>query len=148
MVVLTNVITSFLDLRRPRTNGNDNVIQYDSLVTLPNSANTSSINNTCYRKNISEKNIVIVDPVEGKSVVVSIFFCKEAEDFDQNLTEVARKMKRERVSGNLLRDCIFIQGCLIQPKEFRNSSKGMAKILILSTEPSTQSLDPGVGGLP
>ena len=54
-------------------NGNDNVIQYDSLVTLPNSANTCKVNNTCFKKNISEKDIVIVEPVGAKSVVVSLF---------------------------------------------------------------------------
>ena len=128
----------------PRTNGNDNFIQYDSLVTLLNSANTRKMNNTCYRKNISEKNIVIVEPVDAKSVVVSLFFRKGAEDFDHNFTEVAREMKRQRVCGYLLRGCIVMQGCLIQPKEFRNNqglSKGVEKILILSTEPSTQSLE-------
>lgn len=128
----------------PRSDGNDSVIQYDSLVTLPNSAKTYKRNNTCYRKNISEKNIVIIEPVDAKTVVVSLFFCKGAEDFDHNLTEVAREMKRERVCGYLLRGCTIMQGCFIQPKEFRNnqsSSKGIAKILILCTEPSTQSLD-------
>jgi len=128
----------------PRTNGNDNVIQYDSLVTLPNNANTCKMNNTCYKKNISEKNIVIVEPVDAKTVVVSLFFRKGAEDFDHNLTEVAREMKRERVSGYLLRGCIIMQGCVIQPKELRNnhsSPKRIAKILILSTEPSTQYLE-------
>ena len=37
-----------------------------------------------------------------------------------------------------------MQGCFIQPKEFRNnqsSFKGITKILIVSTEPSTQSLE-------
>ena len=124
----------------PRSKGNDNFIQYNSLVTLPNSANTSKMKNTCYRKNISEKNIVIVEPVDANSVVVSLFFRKGAEDFDYNLTE----MKRERICDFLLRGCIVMQGCLIQPKEFRNnqgSSKGVEKILILSTEPSTQSLE-------
>ena len=128
----------------PRTNGNDNVIQYDSLVTLPNRANTSKVNDSCYRKNISEKNIVIVEPVDAKSVVVCLFFRKGAEDFDHNLTEVAREMKRERICGYLLRGCIVMQGCLIQPKEFRNNqgfSKGVEKIFILSTDPSTQSLE-------
>lgn len=128
----------------PRTDGNDSVIQYDSLVTLSNSAKTCKTNNACYRKNISEKNIVIIEPVDAKTVVVSLFFCKGAEDFDHNLTEVAREMKRERVCGHLLRGCTIMQGCFIQPKEFRNnqsSSKGIAKILILCTEPSTQSLD-------
>ena len=131
----------------PRTNGNDRFIQYDSLVTLPNSANTSKMNNTCYRKNISEKNInkiVIVEPADAKSVVVSLSFRKGAEDFDHNLTEVAREMKRERICGYFLRGCIVMQGCLIQPKEFRNnqrSCKGVEKILILSTDPSTQSLE-------
>ena len=128
----------------PRTNGNDNVVQYDSLVTLPNSANTCKVNYTCYKKNISEKNIVIIQPVDAKTVVVSLFFRNGAEDLDYNLTEVAREIKRERVSGHLLRGCIIMQGCCIQPKEFRNnqnSSKRIAKILILSTEPSTQSLE-------
>ena len=63
----------------PRTNGNDNVIQYDSLVTLPNSANTCKINNTCYKRNISEKNIVIVEHVGAKTVVVSLCFRKGSE---------------------------------------------------------------------
>jgi len=102
------------------------------------------MNNTCYKKNISEKNIVIVEPVDAKTVVVSLFFRKGAEDFDDNLTEVAREVKRERVSGYLLRGCIIMQGCVIQPKELRNnhsSSKRIAKILILSTEPSTQYLE-------
>ena len=128
----------------PRTNGNDNVIQFDSLVTLPNSTNTCKMNNTCHKKYISDNNIVIVETVDAKTVVVSMFFRKGAEDFDHNLTEVAREMKRERVSGCLLRGCIVMQGCVIQPKEFRNnqsSSKGIANILILSTEPSTQSLE-------
>ena len=126
----------------PRTNGNDDVIQYDSLVTLPNGANTSKINNTCYKRNISEKTIVIVEPVDAKTVVVSLCFRKE--DFDHNLTEVAREMKRERVCGHLLKGCIIMQGCCIQPKEFsinQSSTKRIAKILILSTEPSTQSLE-------
>lgn len=128
----------------PKTNGNDNVIQYDSLVTLPNSTNTSKMNKSCYMKNISEKNIVIVEPVDAKSVVVSLVFRKGSEDFDHNLTEVAREMKKGRICGFLLRGCTVMQGCLIQPKEFRNnqgSSKGVEKILILSTEPSTQSLE-------
>lgn len=128
----------------PRTNGNDNVIQYDSLVTLPNSANTCEIYNTCYKKNMSENNIVIVEPMDAKTVVVSLFFRKGAEELDQNLTEVARGMQRVRVSGYLLRGCIIMQGCFIQPKEFRNnqsSFKGITKILIVSTEPSTQSLE-------
>ena len=102
------------------------------------------MNNTCHKKYISDNNIVIVETVDAKTVVVSIFFRKGAEDFDHNLTEVAREMKRERVSGCLLRGCIVMQGCVIQPKEFRNnqsSSKGIANILILSTEPSTQSLE-------
>ena len=128
----------------PRTNGNDDVIQYDSLVTLPNSANTSKINNTCYKRNISEKNIVVVDALDAKTAVVSLCFRKGTEDFDRNLTEVAREMKRERVCGHLLRGCVIMQGCCIQPKELRNnqsSSKTIAKILILSTVPSTQSLE-------
>ncbi|XP_020625765.1 spermatogenesis-associated protein 5-like protein 1 isoform X1 [Orbicella faveolata] len=101
------------------------------------------MNHTCYKKYISEKNIVIVEPVNAKTVIVSLFFRKGSEDFDLNLTEVAQEMKRERVSVYLLRGCIVMQGCFIEPKEFRNnqsSSKGMAKILILSTEPLTQSL--------
>ena len=80
----------------------------------------------------------------AKSVVVSLFFRKGAEDFDHNLTVVEREMKRERVFGYLLRGFIVMQGCLIQPKELRNnqsSSKRIAKILILSTEPLTQSLE-------
>ena len=130
----------------PRLNGNDklNVVQYDSLVTLPNSANICKMNNSCNMKNLTEKSIVIVEPVDAKTVVVSLLFRKGAEDFDHNLTEVAREMKRERVSGYLLRGCIVMQGCLIQQKEFRNnqsSFKGIAKISILSTEPSTQSLE-------
>ena len=67
-----------------------------------------------------------------------------AEAFYHNLTEVAREMKRERVCGRLLRGCIIMQGCCIQPKELsinQSSSKKIAKILILSTEPSTQSLE-------
>jgi len=102
------------------------------------------MNDTCYKKNISEKNLVIVEPVDAKTVVVSLFFRKGAEDFDHNLTEVAQEMKRERASGYLLRGCIVMQRCFIEPKEFRNnqsSSKGIAKILILSTEPSTKSLE-------
>ena len=71
----------------PRANGNDNVIQYDSLVTLPNSANTCKI----YMKNMSENNIVIVEPMDTKTVVVSLFFRKGAEEFDQNLTELASR---------------------------------------------------------
>ena len=85
-----------------------------------------------------------MEPVDAKTVVVPLFFRKGAEDFDHNLTEVAREMKRERVCGYLLRGCIVMQGCLIQPKEFRNnqsSFKGIAKILILATEPVTQSLE-------
>jgi len=95
-------------------------------------------------KKLSEKNIVIVEPVDEKTVVVSLFFRKGAGNFDHNLTEVAREMKRERVCGYLLRGNIVMQGCLIQPKEFRNnhsSSKGIAKILVLAKEPSTQSFE-------
>jgi len=92
---------------------------------------------------MSENNIVIVEPMDAKTVVVSRFFRKGAEEFDENLTEVARGMQRERVSGYLLRGCIIMQGCFIQPKEFRNnqsSFKGITKILIVSTEPSTQTV--------
>jgi len=128
----------------PRTDVNDSVVQNDSLVTLRNSANICKMNITCNMRTIAENSIVIVEPVDAKTVSVSLFFRKGAEDFDHNLTEVAREMKRERVSGYLLRGCIVMQGCLIQPKEFRNnqsSSKGIAKILILATKPSTQSLE-------
>lgn len=127
----------------PRTDGNDNVIQYDSLVTRPNSAKACKKNDICYRKNISESDIVLVNPVDAKTVVVSLFLPNTAEDFDHDLTQVAREMKRERVSRSLLRGCAIMQGCFIQPKELRNnqsSAKGIAKILVLSTEPSSQSL--------
>ena len=53
-------------------------------------------------------------------------------------------MKRERVCGHLLRGCIIMQGRCIQPREFninQSSSKTIANILILSTEPSTPSLE-------
>ena len=95
-------------------------------------------------KNLSEKNIVIVDPVDAKTVLVSLCFRERAEDFDHNLNEVGGELKRERVCGYLLRGCIVMQGCLIQPKEFRNNqslSEGIAKILILATKPLTQSLE-------
>ena len=105
----------------PRTGANNRVVQYDSLVTLQNSANICKINNTCKMKNIAENSIVIVEPVDAKTVSVSLFCRKGAEDFDHNLTEVAREMKRERVSGYLSIGCIVTQGCLIQPKEFRNN---------------------------
>jgi len=62
----------------PRTNGDDNVVQYDSLVTLPNTVNISKMNNTCYKKNILERNIVIMEPVDAKTVVVSLFFSQRS----------------------------------------------------------------------
>ena len=55
----------------------ETTMSYDSLVTLPNSANTCKINDTCYKRNISEKKIVIVELVGAKSVVVSLCFRKE-----------------------------------------------------------------------
>ncbi|XP_078367762.1 ATPase family gene 2 protein homolog B-like [Oculina patagonica] len=127
----------------PRTDGNDNVIQFDSLVTLPNSGKTDKKSDICYKKNISENDIVSINPVDAKTVVVSLFLSNTAEDFENNLTQVAREIKRERVSRSLLRGCTIMQGCVVQPKELRNnqsSAKGIAKILVLSTEPSTQSL--------
>ena len=51
------------------------------------------INDTCYKKNIPEKSIVIVEPVDAKTVAVSLYFRKGTEDFDPNLTEVAGEMK-------------------------------------------------------
>jgi len=80
----------------PRTDANDNVVQYDPLVTLPNSAYICKMNNTCNMKTITENSIVIVEPVDAKTVSVSLFFRKGAEDFDHNLTEVnvAREIKR------------------------------------------------------
>lgn len=127
----------------PRTDGNDSLIQYDSLVTLPNSEKTNRKSDVCCKKNISEKDIVVVNPVDAKTVVVTLFLSNTAEDFDHNLTQVAREKKRERASCSLLRGCTIMQGCFIQPKELRNnqsSAKGITKILVLSTEPSTHSL--------
>ena len=45
--------------------------------------------NTCYKKNIPEKSIVIVEPVDAKTVVVSLFFRKGAEDFDAGMLNSA-----------------------------------------------------------
>lgn len=124
--------------------GNDNIIQYDSLVTLPNSEKRSKTNDIRHKKNISSKDIVIINPVDASTVVVSLFLSNSTEsDFDHNLTQVAREMKRERLARSLLRGPAIMQGCFIQPKECRNnhnSTKGIEKILVLSTEPSTQSL--------
>lgn len=124
--------------------GNDNIIQYDSLVTLPNSEKRSKTNDIRHKKNISSKDIVIINPVDASTVVVSLFLSNSTEsDFDHNLTQVAREMKRERLARSLLRGSAIMQGCFIQPKECRNnhnSTKGIEKILVLSTEPSTQSL--------
>ena len=127
----------------PRTDGNENLIQCDSLVTLLNRAKTREKNDNFYKKTISEKDIVLINPVDAKSVVLSLFLSNTYEDVDHNLTQVAREMKRERVSRTLLRGCVIMQGCFIQPKEFRNNqspTKGIAEILVLSTDPSTQSL--------
>lgn len=68
----------------------------------------SKMNKFCYRKNILEKNIVIVKFVDVKSVVVFLVFCKGFEDFDYNLIEVVREMKKGRICGYLLRGCIVM----------------------------------------
>lgn len=106
--------------------------------------NMSKMNKFCYMKNILEKNIVIVEFVDVKSVVVFLVFCKGFEDFDYNLIEVVREMKKGRICGFLLRGCIVMQGCLIQFKEFRNNQglfKGVEKILIFFIEFSIQFLE-------
>lgn len=128
----------------PRNDGQDKFVQYDTLVTLPNSNKTGRNNESCYKKNISLKDIAIINPVDAKSVVIALMLSSSDDDFEHVLTHVAREMKRERLARNLLRGCVVMQGCFVQPKECRNNrnvSKGIAKILVISTAPSTQSLD-------
>ena len=69
-------------------------------------------------KTITGNSSVIVEPVDAKTVSVSLFFPKGAEDFDHNLTEVAREMKRERVSGYLYKRLYRYAGML-------NSAEGI-----------------------
>ena len=126
----------------PRNYGPDNFVQFDSLVTLPNKK-TNRNKDSFYKKNISSNDIVIVNPVVAKTVVLSLVLSSSADDVYHGLTQSAREVKRERMSRSLLRSCVVMKGCFIQPKECRNihnSTKGIIKILVISTEPSTQSL--------
>ena len=75
------------------------------------------INDTCYKKNTPEKSIVIVEPVDVKTVAVSLFFRKGAEDFDHNLTEVAGEMKLVQL---FIKKCYRYAGML-------NSAEGIKK---------------------
>lgn len=126
-----------------RSDGNENFIQYDTLVTLPNNEKTCKKNSYRNKNNISSRDIVVIDTVEAKSIVVSLFLSNSAEGFDHSLTEAARNMKSERVCRSLLRSCTVMQGCVVRPKECRNrhsSPRGIIKIWIIATDPLTQSL--------
>ena len=127
----------------PRNGGQHKIIQYDTLVTLPHSNKTNRNGERLRKKKISSKNIAAINPVDAQNVIVTLALSNSVDDFQHGQTGVALEMKREKVVRSLLRGCVVMQGCEVKPKESRNnrnSFKGIAKILVTSTEPSTQSL--------
>ena len=138
--VVTDTGFVFCSLWPRNDDGQDKIFQCDALVTLPNSDITSRNNNSFYRKNISTKDIAIINPVDAKTVVVTLVLSNAADDYYHELSQVAQEMRRETIVRSLLRGCVVMQGCVIQPKECRNicnSFKGITKIFVISTEPST-----------
>ncbi|XP_058957645.2 ATPase family gene 2 protein homolog B [Pocillopora verrucosa] len=126
----------------PRSDGINKFLQFDTLVTLRNNPRVCQINNSPIKKNISSDDIVVIETFEAKSVVISLYLSNSAEDFDHGMTQVTRENRRERISRNLLRGLAVIQGCVVEPRECRNShssSKKIKKIIIIATDPPTAS---------
>lgn len=126
----------------PRSDGINKFLQFDTLVTLRNNPRVCQINNSPIKKNISSDEIVVIETFEAKSVVISLYLSNSAEDFDHGMTQVTRENRRERISRNLLRGLAVIQGCVVEPRECRNShssSKKIKKIIIIATDPPTAS---------
>ena len=129
----------------PRNDEQHKIIQYDALVTytLPDNDKTNRTGERFRKENVSSKNIVLINPADAQNVVVTLALSNSVDDFQHEQTRVAQDMKREKVVQRLLRGCVVMQGCEVKPKECRNnrnSFKGIAKILVTTTEPSTQSL--------
>lgn len=127
----------------PRDDGLDKIIQYDTLVTLPNCNKTSTDAKASYKKNVSIKNIAVIDPVEAKHVVIALALFSSGDDIQHDLNRAARDKRRDLQAQRLLRGCVVKKGCVIKPKESRNnrnSWKGIAKILVTSTDPSSETL--------
>ena len=128
----------------PRHDGQDKIVQIDGLVTLPNSKKTNVKNDIFCKKKISSKDIVITKPADAETIVVSLFLSSSSSnEYFHGLNQRARELKEERMVRSILRGCVIMHGCVVQPKECRNVQrpKGIAKILIVSTKPSTQCLE-------
>ena len=131
----------------PRNDGNENFIQYDQLVSLEVNGGKQVNGSFSCQNRISSKHITVLNPVHAKTVTVSFYFSSTVEDFEQNMTKVAKEAKRERIARRILRNCTVLEGCCIKPKGCRNNSwRGIGKIVVNSTEPSTHSStgDPSV----
>lgn len=128
----------------PRHDGQDKIVQIDGLVTLPNSKKTNVKNGIFCTKKISSKDIIITKPADAETIVVSLFLSSSSSnDCFHGLNQSARELKEKRMVRSILRACVIMHGCVVQPKECRNVQrpKRIAKILIVSTKPSTQSLE-------
>lgn len=124
----------------PRSDGQEHVIQYDTLVTVPNSKKGNQSGYAFPKKNIPLKSITVIKPLQAKCVVTEVTLANLEDEIDD---EYVQDGIREKVLQRLLKGCVVVKGCEIRPKVLRNipkSSRGIAKVLVISTEPVTRSV--------
>ena len=124
----------------PRSDGQEHVIQFDTLVTLPNREKGNQSGDAFPKKNIPLKSVTVIKPLEAKCVVTELTLTNLADEIDG---EYVQDSIGEKVLQRLLKGCVVVKGCEIRPKELRNipkSSRGIAKVLVISTEPMTRSV--------